>query len=80
MKTYAVKTQFSFIGKFFIKAENEKEAREWVEHCCGLVIGGGIHTSLSDDLVDWEFPKHGYKTILNITEKEGGNNEKRRKD
>jgi hypothetical protein len=72
MKTYAVKTMFSFIGKFFIKAESEKEAREWIEHCCVLVMGRGIHTSLHDECVNWEFPIHAHKTILNIN-KEGGN-------
>lgn len=66
MKTYAVKTEFSFTGKFFVNAENKEAAREWVEHCCGLVMGGSIHTCLSEEQVDWEFPAHPEKTILNI--------------
>lgn len=75
MKTYAVKTSFSFTGKFFINAESEQEAREWVEHCCGFVMGRGIHTSLAEDLVDWKFPMHAHKTILNIREQKGENHE-----
>jgi hypothetical protein len=70
MKTYAVKTEFSFTGRFIISAENEEDVGDWVEHCCGLVMGRGIHTSMSEDLVKQEFPKHAYKRILHVREGE----------
>jgi hypothetical protein len=54
MKTYAIKTRFSFAGTFFIKADCEDEAEGRVVNDCGLVMGRGIHTSLSEDLADWK--------------------------
>ena len=58
MKQYAVKTRFMFEGCFFINAENKAQAREYTEKHCGLVLGRGIHSSLPDDDVDWDFPVH----------------------
>ena len=40
------------------EAENEAQAREYVEKHYGLVIGSDIHSSLPDDEVNWEFPVH----------------------
>ena len=62
-RRYAVKTRFSFVGTFFINARNKDEAKEVVEKHCGLVLGRGIHTTLPDDDVDWDFPMHPDKTI-----------------
>ena len=80
MKTYAVKTMFSFTGKFIIRAENEKEARERVMNDCGLVLGGGIHTSQQEGDVDWEFPIHPEKEILNIRKPYRRDNNGKRKE
>jgi hypothetical protein len=60
---YAVKTRFTFEGTFFITAKNKEEAKEMVEKHCGLVLGRSIHTTLPDDIVDWDFPVHPEKAI-----------------
>jgi hypothetical protein len=62
-KTYTVKTKFIFEGEFYIKAKSKAEAREFVEKHCGLVIGGDIHTSLPNDIANWEFPVHPQKIV-----------------
>jgi hypothetical protein len=65
-KKYAVKTRFHFTGTFFVDADTPEEARECVEKDCGLVLGGKIHTCLSEDEVDWDFPIHPEKQIIHI--------------
>jgi hypothetical protein len=60
---YAIKTRFVFEGTFYVEAENKTRAKEDVEKHCGLVLGGAIHSSLSDEKVDWEFPVHPDKVI-----------------
>jgi hypothetical protein len=52
-----------FSGEFFVKAESKAEAKEYVEKHCGLVIGGDIHSSLSDEDVDWDFPVYPDKAV-----------------
>ena len=54
MRQYAVKTQFIFTGTFLISARNKKEAKEYVEKHCGLVLGRSIHSTLPDEDVDWD--------------------------
>lgn len=55
---YAVPAKFVFSGTFRIKAESQEQAEEYAREHCGLVLGGKIHSSLSDDEVDWEFGIH----------------------
>ncbi len=67
MKQYAVKTKFTFIGTFTVNAESREEAKGDVEHHCGLVLGGNVHTSLSsEEVADWEFPVHPNKVVLSV--------------
>lgn len=68
MKTYRVKTQFVFEGEFEIRAKNREQAAEYVAKHCGLVIGGDIHSSLPDNMVDWDFPVHPNKKIKSVKE------------
>jgi len=63
MKEYAVKTRFIFKGHFFVKAKNKKEAKEFAENHCELVLKRGIHSTLSDEKIDWDFPVHPEKSI-----------------
>jgi hypothetical protein len=65
-RKYAAKTRFVFTGTFFIAAGNRKQATEYVEKHCGLVIGGDIHSSLPDDEVDWDFPVQPDKAVLKV--------------
>jgi hypothetical protein len=46
---YEVKTKFVFSGTFTIEADNAAQAKEFVHQHCGMVIGGGIHSTLSPD-------------------------------
>lgn len=62
-KVYTVPVKFVFEGRFFIKADNNEQAQEYVEKHCGLVIGGNIHSTLPDDDVNWDFPVHPEKII-----------------
>jgi hypothetical protein len=64
MRTYDVKTRFIFEGHFYITAESRKQAKEYVEKHCGLVIGGNVHSSLPAEDVDWEFPVHPEKIVI----------------
>jgi len=55
---YEVETKFVFSGKFFIEAENEKQAKELVSKHCGMTMSGGIESELYEDDCDWEFDVH----------------------
>jgi len=66
MRVYAVKTKFNFTGTFFIIAKTKEEANEYVKKHCGLVLGGNIHSTLPDDVVDWNFPIHPEKEIIRV--------------
>ncbi len=63
MKTYKIPVKYVFSGTFEIKAESAPQAKEYAENHCGLVIGGDIHSSLPDDIVDWDFSAHPDKKI-----------------
>lgn len=62
-KEYAIKTKFVFEGTFTVKAHDKKQAREFVEKHCGLVLGGDIHSSLPSDEIDWNFSVHPQKIV-----------------
>ncbi len=66
MKKYAVKTRFIFEGHFIVKASSMLEAKEYVSLHCGCVIGN-IHSTLSEEDVDWDFNVHSTKVIGKIT-------------
>ena len=69
MKTYTVQTKFVFAGAFEVHAENMQEARRIVEQDCGVVLGGKIHTTASQAVIDWEFPVHPEKRITSVKER-----------
>lgn len=62
-KEFTVKAKFVFEGEFYIKAESKEQAKEYVMKHCGLVLGGDIHTSLPDDVCDWDFCVHPQKVV-----------------
>ena len=65
-KQYSVKTQFVFEGLFIVTAHDKKQAKEYVEKHCGLVMGRNIHSTLPNDTIDWDFPIHPEKRISRI--------------
>jgi len=66
MKEYRVTTEFIFKGYFYTLAKNEQEAKENVLEHCGLVIGGDIHSTLPDKMIDWKFAIHPKKIIKEV--------------
>lgn len=66
MPKFTVKTKFIFTGEFYIEAEDAKQAREYVERHCGMTTTRGIHSSLDEESVDWNFPVHPDKKIGKI--------------
>jgi len=71
MKEYCIKTQFIFEGKFYIKTKNRRLAKEYVERHCGLTMNNSVHSTLPDDIVDWDFPVNPNKLIGKITRMKG---------
>lgn len=57
-QVFRVRTQYIFEGVYEIAADSKEEARRKVMEECGLVMGGRIHSLLSDGEVDWDFPIH----------------------
>lgn len=64
-KLYTVPAKFVFSGEFYIKAESQEQAEEYVQRHCGLVIGGDIHSTLPGDDVNWNFNVYPQKVIGN---------------
>ena len=63
MKRYKIAARFIFDGFFIVNAETVSNARQKVSDSCGLVLGGGIHTTLPDGEIHWEFPVHPEMSI-----------------
>ena len=57
-KVYRVRTQYIFEGVFEVVAESKEEARQKVLQNCGLIMGGSIHSTLSDEEINWAFFTH----------------------
>ena len=66
-KVYRVQTQYVFEGVFEVVAESKEDAQQKVLQDCGLVMGGSIHSTLSDDEINWAFDRHPNKRISRIT-------------
>jgi hypothetical protein len=64
VKTYQIAVRFAFDGEFIVRADRLSEAKQKVSDGCGLVLGGGIHTTLPEEEIDWEFPVHPNRSIL----------------
>lgn len=62
-KVYTVPVKFVFEGRFFIKADSKEQAKEYAHKHCGMVTSNGIHSTLPDEDVDWDFPVHPQKII-----------------
>lgn len=63
-KEYTIKTKFVFNGEFYITAESKEQAKEYVMKHCGCVLGvDNIHTSLPDEICDWNFDVHPNKIV-----------------
>jgi len=67
MARFKAKVQFVFEGEIEVIANNKELAKEYIERHTGLCLGGNIHTTLPDDMIDWEFSSHAEKVIKKIT-------------
>ncbi|MFA7219002.1 MAG: hypothetical protein WC119_00555 [Synergistaceae bacterium] len=61
--TYEVPVKFTFDGVFKVKAKSREEAVELVKNDCGMTMTNGVHSSLPEGNIDWEFPCHPEKEI-----------------
>ena len=66
-KFYRFRTQYIFEGVFDVVAESKEDAQKKVLQNCGLVMGGSIHSTLPDEVVNWVFDRHPNKRIDRIT-------------
>lgn len=57
-KVYRVRTQYIFEGVFDVVAESKEDARQKVLQDCGLVMGRGVHSTLPDEEINWDFDTH----------------------
>lgn len=64
MKRYEIAARYCFDGVFFVSADSLSDAKQKVFGNCGLVLGGGIHTTLQVEEIDWKFPVHPEMSIL----------------
>ena len=62
-KEIPVNVTFTFTGTVMVKATNDKEALQMVERGVDLYMGGTVHTTLPEGMVDWDFPVHPEKNI-----------------
>ena len=69
-KVYRVRTQYVFEGVFDVVAESKEDARQKVLQDCGLVMGGSIHSTLSDEEINWAFSMHPEVRTGRITTQE----------
>lgn len=65
-QVYAVRTRYIFEGVYEVKATSREQARAVVQECCGLVLGGDIHSVLSDEYISWEFDTHPEVKICRV--------------
>jgi hypothetical protein len=65
MKTYKVKTTFTFTGEFYVKAITKEEAIECITNEVGLSMGT-IVPGMAEDTLDWEFDMIPEKHIKSV--------------
>ncbi|KDR53317.1 hypothetical protein [Hoylesella loescheii] len=67
-KVYRVRTQYIFEGVFDVVAESKEDARQKVLQDCGLVMGRGVHSTLPDEEINWDFDTHPEERVIETTE------------
>lgn len=65
---YAVKTRYIFEGVYHVKATTKEQAKTYIQEYCGLVLGGDIHSVLSDEYISWEFDVHPEVKIYQVSQ------------
>lgn len=66
LKLFKANVAFTFKGDVQVYAEDREQAFEYLQKHFGMVAGEGVHTSLDDETIDWDFPVHPDKKITNL--------------
>ena len=67
-KVYRVRTQYIFEGVFEVAATNREEAERKILEDCGMVMGRGVHSTLPDEEINWDFDTHPEERVIETTE------------
>ena len=54
---------------FEVVVTNREEAERKILEDCGMVMGRGVHTILSDEQINWAFETHPEERIIETIEK-----------
>ena len=60
---YRIPVTYTFEGYFDIEADSKAQAEASASNDCGMTTSNGIHSNLSDEDIDWEFPVHPEEKI-----------------
>ena len=66
-RIYRVQTQYIFEGVFGVLADSKEDTRRKVLQDCGLVMGGSIHSTLSDEEINRAFSTHPEVKATRVT-------------
>ena len=67
-RIYRVRTQYTFEGVFEVLADSKEDAQQKVLQDCGLVMGRGVHSTLPDEEINWDFDTHPEERVIETTE------------
>ena len=62
---YTFDVEYSFDSDYLY---SKSQAEQWAKDHCGMTESSGIHSSLPDEVVDWEVNMHPEAEIIHITE------------
>lgn len=66
---FDVSVDVSFRGTFRVEAATEEAAVTITKEHCSIVLAGGVHSSLPEGSVDWDFPIHPHaKHVTGVSE------------
>ena len=66
LKLFKANVTFTFKGDVQVYAEDREQAFELLQAQFEMINNDGIHTTLDDETIDWDFPVHPDKKITNL--------------
>jgi hypothetical protein len=66
LKLFKANVTFTFKGDVQVCAEDKEQAQRLLEAEFAMVNNGGVHTTIDDEEIDWDFPVHPDKKITNL--------------
>lgn len=76
-KVFTIETEFTFKGKFYVKATCINEAEQIVKNSCAMRFGS-IHSNDNDSVDDWDFNMTPEKSICSTNDGESVRSYKKR--